>query len=474
MERFAIASAAFIADFVAVALANVLANAVRSELGSRLGLREGIFMADWSLVVIALSVAAAFHAYGLYEKEVFLARPVHLYLLLKASALAFIVSAALIFLAKSPDIQQSRLILGITYFLALLFLVTARIGLLGRRLEKAVLKRHGTSLVVGRSEESRLLADRLCDVRGFGQVRAVEPEALGEDPVWAFVELLHALEAKHGRVQNVFLDATSTEPELVMDLKREAHGRGADVFVLSPLFGPLEGRRMLASLFQVPVIRVKQIPEEAVEDWSKRLFDVVVAALAVVLFAPVMLLIAVAVKLDSPGPVIHGQRRVGRLGKEFVFLKFRSMAADGDSAEHAAYTERFIKGEDCPAGFGSDGKPVFKMTDDDRVTRVGRFIRKYSLDELPQFFNVLRGEMSIVGPRPPLPYEVQHYKDWHKRRLHLRPGITGVWQVMGRSKVLFDEMVLQDLMYLANRNLLVDVEIGLRTIPAALVGRGAA
>jgi len=199
----------------------------------------------------------------------------------------------------------------------------------------------------------------------------------------------------------------------------------------------------------------------------KRAMDIIVSVLVMILGAPLFGLIALAVKVTSPGPVLFRQLRLGKDGQPFEFYKFRSMRHGNDDAIHRDFAENFINGSD------STGDTVFKMVDDPRVTRIGHFLRRSSLDELPQFLNVLRGEMSLVGPRPPISYELEHYQDWHKDRLKVKPGLTGLWQVSGRSQVGFDEMVMLDLHYISRWSLLLDLKLIARTIPVMLRGDGA-
>lgn len=206
----------------------------------------------------------------------------------------------------------------------------------------------------------------------------------------------------------------------------------------------------------------------------KRLLDVAGSVGGLILLSPVMLAIAVAVKLTSRGPVLFRQERVGQHGKRFTFLKFRSMYTGNNHAIHEEFVARFIAG-DTPAGAGKVGpQTVYKLQKDPRLTPIGGFLRKTSLDELPQFFNVLAGQMSLVGPRPPVPYEVDRYAVWHRRRLlAVKPGITGLWQITGRSTVTFDEMVRLDLKYARTWSLGLDLRILLRTPRAVLIGDGA-
>ncbi|HXY06705.1 MAG TPA: sugar transferase [Terriglobales bacterium] len=206
----------------------------------------------------------------------------------------------------------------------------------------------------------------------------------------------------------------------------------------------------------------------------KRGMDIVGSMLALVLCTPLFLGIALAIKATSRGPVFFRQRRIGQHGVPFVFLKFRSMHVGNDANIHKEYVTRLIAGKAQRNPSNGNGEGVFKLTQDPRITRVGAFLRRTSLDELPQFINVFKGEMSLVGPRPPVPYEVEAYDLWHRRRLlEAKPGITGLWQVSGRSRVTFDEMVRLDLRYARTWSLWMDIKILWRTPGAVVLGEGA-
>ena len=205
----------------------------------------------------------------------------------------------------------------------------------------------------------------------------------------------------------------------------------------------------------------------------KRAVDILGSLFGIVLFGPLMLLIALVIKATSPGPVLFRQERLGFLGKPFTFLKFRSMKVNCDHSIHRQYVTKLINGQNDAINKGTTDQPVYKINDDPRVTWIGRFLRKTSLDELPQFFNVLKGDMSLVGPRPPIPYECDIYRRWHCRRvLEVKPGITGLWQVSGRSKTTFDEMVRLDLTYVRSWDLRLDVEILLKTLWTVVSTKG--
>ena len=207
---------------------------------------------------------------------------------------------------------------------------------------------------------------------------------------------------------------------------------------------------------------------------TKRMIDVLGSLLLLAMLSPGFLAIASAIKLTSRGPVLFRQKRIGEHGIPFTFLKFRSMHMNNDSSEHEEYVRQLIAGQAEKKSANGNGAGVFKLTNDSRITPVGRFLRRSSLDELPQLINVLRGEMSLVGPRPPVPYEVEAYATWHRRRvLEAKPGITGLWQVHGRSRVEFDEMVRMDLRYARDCSPLLDLKILLQTPKAVVSGDGA-
>ncbi len=207
----------------------------------------------------------------------------------------------------------------------------------------------------------------------------------------------------------------------------------------------------------------------------KRMIDVIGSIVGILINAPFFIIIPLCIKLTSPGPVLFRQKRVGQYEKTFMFLKFRSMYVNNDDEVHKQYVQDLISGKVSGETEEKGVKhKVYKITNDPRVTPIGKILRKTSIDELPQFFNVLRGEMSLAGPRPPIPYELEKYDSWHRRRvLEIKPGITGLWQIMGRSSTTFDEMVRLDLQYATNWSLWLDIKILLKTPWAIVAGKGA-
>jgi lipopolysaccharide/colanic/teichoic acid biosynthesis glycosyltransferase len=205
----------------------------------------------------------------------------------------------------------------------------------------------------------------------------------------------------------------------------------------------------------------------------KRALDIAGSGALLLATSPVLLVIATLVKLTSKGPVFFRQQRIGEKAQPFDMLKFRTMRVDASDELHKAYVSQFIRGKVAGSEDGT-AAPVFKIVADPRITKIGHFLRRASLDELPQFWNVLKGEMSLVGPRPPLPYEVKIYEMWHWRRvLEAKPGITGLWQVTGRSRTTFDDMVRLDLRYARDQSIWSDLKILMATPRAVIMGKGA-
>jgi exopolysaccharide biosynthesis polyprenyl glycosylphosphotransferase len=231
--------------------------------------------------------------------------------------------------------------------------------------------------------------------------------------------------------------------------------------VVPDLFQLTKNQMQVEEINGIPLISTREVSIAGGNLILKRMFDLVFSTLIGVISLPISALIALAIRLDSPGPILYAQTRVGKNGQQFRIYKFRSMVSNAEAR----------RGE--VACLNEATGPLFKVRDDPRRTRVGRILRRFSLDELPQLINIFRGEMSLVGPRPNLPEEVAQYQDWHHKRLSVSPGATGLWQVSGRSDLTFDEMVLLDIYYAENWSLGLDLNILISTVPKALIGKGA-
>jgi exopolysaccharide biosynthesis polyprenyl glycosylphosphotransferase len=222
----------------------------------------------------------------------------------------------------------------------------------------------------------------------------------------------------------------------------------------------LTNRTQLHFFGTTPFLTIANAPMDYIAMKSKETFDILFSSMVLVCLSPLLLGIAIAIKIDSPGSIFFKQKRIGLRGRRFEVYKFRTMVSNAEELKKQLLNQNEMDG------------PVFKITHDPRITRVGRFLRKTSLDELPQFVNVIRGEMSVVGPRPPLPEEVTEYERWQLRRLSMKPGITCIWQVSGRNNIPFEEWMKMDLEYIDNWSLKLDFVLFLKTIRTMLKGDG--
>jgi exopolysaccharide biosynthesis polyprenyl glycosylphosphotransferase len=323
------------------------------------------------------------------------------------------------------------------------------------------------TLIVGTNREAQHLAELLAGSRvgyrplGFVSTGSQDGAVPGGLPVLGAIGGLRQLVSQTG-ASCVFVASTAVHAEDIKQVLKARRLDGVEIRVTANFPGTLSATRVapqsVGGLLALSVQAVRLTRAQAI---AKRTFDVVLSAVGLLLSSPLLAVIALAIKFESAGPVLFRQERVGRHRQRFKLLKFRTMVVGAELmlANLAVHNE-------------ADG-PLFKMRNDPRVTRVGRYLRRYSLDELPQLWNVLMGEMSLVGPRPPLPKEVDAYEDWQLDRLEVRPGITGLWQVSGRSELPFDEYVRLDLFYIENWSLAYDLFILAKTIPMLLAARGA-
>jgi len=275
-------------------------------------------------------------------------------------------------------------------------------------------------------------------------------------------------------IQEVIITDNSVPSEKLFEAMMQIGRKQKVEFRLAPsLFNFLPQKTSVEQIGVLPMVRLFREPLSDAEKFTKRAFDILISGVLLVLVSPIWLLISLFIKLDSSGAVLFEQERVGMDGRKFLCYKFRTMLDDADENLHREAYRKNIEGE-AQANAGDDEKPVFgKVKNDPRVTRLGKFLRRTSLDELPQFLNVLLGDMSVVGARPPIPYEVEDYDLRHRKRLDMKPGITGLWQVSGRNRLTFEEMVQIDLYYIENWSLWLDLKIIMLTLPAILRGDGA-
>jgi exopolysaccharide biosynthesis polyprenyl glycosylphosphotransferase len=340
------------------------------------------------------------------------------------------------------------------------------------------------TLVVGRGPEASLFIREMRERPALGYrvigVVETEPAAVAPGPItktYEDVPVIGTLESlpevirDSGANEVIIADPQVNGDALFEVMMRCGRRRGVEFRIAPSLFNCLPRKTEIDQIGVMPMIRLFREPLPNGARILKRTFDLIVSALAVALLLPVWLLIALFIKLDSKGPVFFTQERVGMDGRLFLLYKFRTMKAGADSELHREYQRAFIAGR-AEANLGNDHKPTYKLLADPRITRIGKILRRTSLDEVPQLLNVLTGDMSLVGPRPPIPYEVEAYELWHRKRLDMKPGLTGLWQVSGRNQLPFEEMVRLDLFYIENWSLLLDLKIILRTGFVMLGGEG--
>lgn len=420
-----------------------------------------------SMLALAGALLLILWMEGAYRSERGRAFFDELVIVLRSAFTAIALMIFVIFLA-TPG-YYSRLIFGYAGVITLFLLSASRAlerGVIVRRYRRGQGVRRALIVSAGEVGRSVMRAVVARPELGYQIVGFVDDDpAVAHGEIGRFRGLgvtadLPAILAQGG-VDEVIVTLPWSAYRKIMQIIRQCDQASVSVRVVPDLFQMTLNRVVVENLDGIPLVGISA---PALRDWQrvlKRVTDVVVSAVALVLLAPVFGAIALAIKLDSPGPVIFAQKRVGRGRQEFTCFKFRSMCIDAE-ARLASLRQR-----------NEASGPLFKMRNDPRRTRVGQFLRRFSLDELPQLWNVLKGEMSLIGPRPPIPSEVAEYEPWHQRRLEVAPGITGLWQVSGRSDLTFDEMVLLDVYYIENWSPMLDLRIALKTIPTALFGAGA-
>ena len=331
--------------------------------------------------------------------------------------------------------------------------------------------------IVGSDEEARRIAEHIVANKAPFWVAGFlgHPDAGSDDNLPRSKTLLGQLKDLPSVVHREALDDIivtdeGIEKRVLISLLDYCTSEGLSVWFSPKLLPIINIKVYIDNFCGIPMIRLCSQKREWVFNNVKRGLDVLITLSLCAVLLPFFLLVGLAIKLNSSGPVFYRAAAIGKDGRQFVMHKFRSMRVDSDNAIHKDYVSKFIKGE--IRAEGNEGKAL-KITDDPRITWVGGILRRTSMDELPQLFDVLRGDMSLIGPRPCLPYEYEIYEDWHKKRLSIRPGITGLWQVAGRSEVGFEDMVLLDLYYAYNRSLSMDMSILYETVFAVLGSKGA-
>lgn len=385
-----------------------------------------------------------------------------------------IATLLMLFSGFVTHVRPPRITVGIAYLLSVPFVVTARV------LVRAAIRRlYANSriaiplLIVGFNSVGKYLCDQILDeitpYEPVGFIDAAYPGTQhrglpvlgGPNRLAELAELYSGLE-----VAIAMPESSSDELDRLVAIC-DSHRIGW--WMVPPALRTTPGGLKVEMLGMVPLIGRRGTNIEGLNYVLKRSFDLVAASILLLIALPILGMAAIAIALDDGRPILFSQTRVGIHGRPFQMLKLRTMSKHGNDAAHRDYVQRWISG-----GAGAaTGNSMFKLTNDKRITAVGRYLRRFSIDELPQLINVVRGEMSLIGPRPALPYELNHYNAWHLWRLEGPPGLTGLWQVSGRNRLSFDEMVRLDVQYLEDWSFAGDLKILARTVPVLLRGSGA-
>jgi undecaprenyl-phosphate galactose phosphotransferase len=465
-------------DFVAFILAAEFAKMVVTRHELFTGLSASYYIL---LFLFFIFCFLTFQYNQLYHRHVFLTRANQITLILKSVFINFMVLVVfLFFLSHALFFAELRLgvMLWSAFFIVLLVIFRV---VLFKNLFAALTKSpiiHQNVLIVGAGESGAEIAS------SFGKKSGNEKTIVGfvDDFIKKGQSVDHNLPVL-GTIQDInhivetydidliIIAISNITYERLIEIYELCLQTGKNVKVYSDLVSIIAEKVPLEILNGYYFVGFNRMQNALFFRWFKRSFDLVATLLMMILFLPFWFLTAIAIKMSSKGPVFYKQTRIGKNGQSFTFYKFRSMVMNNDNSIHKDYTENFIKNN--AAATRVNGKNVYKIQDDPRITEIGKFLRATSLDELPQLINVIKGEMSLVGPRPCMPYEWDNYEEWHKKRLSVTPGCTGLWQVSGRSSVGFNDMVILDLFYVNNMSPWLDLQLLLKTIPVILLAKGA-
>ena len=441
-------------------------------------------------VVLLVANVFFFRLNDLYKRHIVVTRYQQLVRLARSMLMATAITAILIAFVSFRYLRAEGLELVLTAFaLALVLFVVLRV-LPAKSVFYFLAQRNiyrSNLLIVGGGAAARHVDQSLQsdDIQGFNIVGFVDDGGTCDaGPPLPFIGCLQELASvvERTRADEILIAVDDTRYERLVHVVERCLATGKVVRIYSRLLDVIARKLNVEFYSAVPVIMLSQQSRRGRYPRVKRLLDIALASFGLVVLSPVFLAIAIGIWLSSKGPIFFRQERIGKGGVPFNFFKFRSMHVNTDDSLHKNYVAQFIaSGAGSAAGAaavadaaeGGERIQIFKIENDPRIFPFGRFIRKASLDEFPQLYNVLRGEMSLVGPRPCLRYEWECYEEWHRRRLQDLPGCTGLWQALGRSTVTFDEMVVLDLYYLSNVSLWLDLKIVLHTLPVILFGRGA-
>ena len=468
-------TALFVADATVTVLAFYVAYYIRFVVLHNVSLTTVFINQPFSnfqtLVLLAtVTLMAAYSLKGLYRLRTAGTWFRQFWIITSATTISFAIFSAYEYVFQRTDIfvRDSRAVVTFSWVTVIIFLSLSRLLISSLLI---LLYRRGVNLtqvlVVGSSKLGKLMMQQVAatpslgyHIVGFVQDVDAPAEDFGRFPCLGEIDDLDTV-IRGNHIEQVIIAIPSHQHDRILQTVSVCERAGADFRLVPDLYELSLSRIDVDALEGIPLIGLRRSLTNSFQYKIKRAIDVTGALAVLIAGLPLWLLIALAIKLDSPGPVLYSQTRLGYRGQPFGFLKFRSMRVNADHMLNQVLTN--AKGED---------KGKVKAKDDPRRTRVGKFIRRTSLDEIPLLINVLRGDMSLIGPRP-MPSRLENYEDWERARFEMLPGMTGLWQVRGRSDLDYDEMVLMDIYYIENWSLNLDLQIALRTIPAVIGSRGA-
>lgn len=437
--------------------------------------RTGLFGAEaspmqlygWVFLLLIPLWLVVFYFYNLYNWDNILVGTGEYTRVFTAATISIFIIIIVSFLAKYTDL--SRIWLVISWFSIIIFVVLGRFIL--RNIIYYLRKRgifYTNTLIIGADEEGKKVAEKIVGFpqSGLKLVGFIDNNHKKDQHIIGKLNILgNTTEiskiAEEKKIGLAIIISTQFSHQKIIEIMNILKKLNIKIKISTGLLNILTSRVMVKDVGGIPLITLAKVTYTPLNLGAKFLFDIFSALILSILFSPFFLVMGIIIKLESKGPVFYKQERLGKNGKLFLLYKFRTMVKDADKMLSDVEKLNEAKG------------PIFKIRNDPRITRMGRFLRKFSLDELPQLFNVLKGEMSIVGPRPPLPKEVEEYEPWQMERLNVTPGITGLWQISGRSDLPFDEMVKLDLYYIENWSIGYDLKILAKTIRAVLTTKGA-
>jgi len=419
------------------------------------------------IILVTILWLALFKLLGLYDRKDITSTADEASSIFGATIIGTLVLLALLFLYRGFWFSRGVLLYALLICSTLMVLSRYILNMIQRELYRRGIGIRRT-LIIGAGDIGRALAQKMVNEKeiGYKAVGFLDDDPDKRGKVFNGIPVSDSTvniknQIRQLNISEVIVSTSRLEPQKVLDIITECESEGVEFKLVPGILELIASRISTDDIGGIPLLTVREIKLQGMNAMTKRLMDIFVSLFVLSILSPILLLVIVLIKLESRGPVLFSQTRMGKDGKTFKLYKFRSMISGAESMFESVVAQ---KGGDIIR---------FKAKDDPRITLFGKILRKFSIDEIPQLINVLAGHMSLVGPRPPVPIEVERYTPWHKKRLRVRPGLTGLWQVSGRSELPFEDMVRLDIYYIENWSLWMDVRIILRTIPTVLFGTGA-